>query len=56
MCVFCLVNNKSVIDKPEPDPCGLGDELRALVLKSSIRRVATTVLRGDPMAVPFTCS
>ena len=35
---------------------GLGDELRALVLKSSIKRFAMTGLRGDLMSAPFTCS
>ena len=35
---------------------GSGNELQDLVSKSSIRRLATTELRGDPMAAPFTCS
>ena len=35
---------------------GLGDELRSLVLKSSIKRLAKARLRGDLIAAPFTCS
>ena len=56
LCMFCPVDNECVTNKPEPDPWHtIGEELKALVLKSSMKRLATTWLRGDPMAAPFTC-
>ena len=56
LCVFYLVNYKVSLTNLSQILGGLGDELRALVSKSSIKRFAMTGLRGDPMAAPFTCS
>ena len=43
--MFCLVDNESVIHKPEPDPRGLVEELGALALKPSMKRLTTMGLR-----------
>ena len=51
---FCLMNNQAIIHVLKPDP-GLGEVLAALALKSSINRLATTGLMGEPIAAPCTC-
>ena len=34
---------------------GLGDELRAAVSKTSVKRLTITGIRGDPIAAPLIC-
>ena len=54
--VFCLINNKGVIHAPKQDPWGFGEVLSSLASKSSIKRLATKGLMGDPIAALCTCS
>ena len=54
--MFCLVDDKGVIYKPEPKGRGWGKEVRALTSNSSIKMFAMRGLMGDPIAAPWTCS
>ena len=54
--MFCLVDNKGVINKPKPQGRGLGKDWRALTLNSSMKMFAMRGLMGDPIAAPWTCS
>ena len=46
--MLCLMNNKGVIHIPKQILGGIGEIFRALTLKSSINRLTTTELMGDP--------
>ena len=54
--VFCIADNAGIIHVPNPDPVGLGQVLRVLTVKSSMNRLATEGLRGEPIAAPCTPS
>ena len=54
--MFCLVDDKGVIYKPEPKGRGWGQEERACTSNSSIKMFAMRGLMGDPIAAPWTCS
>ena len=53
--VCFLDNSKSVIHTSFPDFGVDGDVARALVSRSSINRLATIGLKGDPIAAALTC-
>ena len=52
--MFCLIDDKSVIYKPEPKGKG-GKEVRVLTSSSSIKMFAMRGLMGEPIAAPCTC-
>ena len=52
---FCLVDDKSVINKPKPHGRGLGQDWRALTSNSSMKMLAMRGLMGDPIAAPCVC-
>ena len=54
--MFCLVDDKGVIYKPEPEGRGVGKEERACTSNSSIKMFAMRGLMGEPIAAPWTCS
>ena len=56
LAVFCLVDDKGVIYKPEPEGRGVGKEERACTSNSSIKMFAMRGLMGEPIAAPWTCS
>ena len=51
-----LDDGETIIHKPLPDFRGNGAVARALVSRSSINKLATIGLMGEPIAVPLTCS
>ena len=51
-----LVDDKSVIHIPVPEPVGWGADLKAFCSKYSMYRLATMGLTREPMAAPSTCS
>ena len=56
LAVFCLVDDKGVIYKPEPKGGGWGKEERVFTSNSSIKMLAMRGLMGEPIAAPWTCS
>ena len=56
LAVFCLVDDKGVIYKPEPKGRGWGKEERAFTSNSSMKMLAMRGLMGEPIAAPWTCS
>ena len=56
MTVFCLLDDKSVIYIPDPMIWCWCAELTALMLNSSMNRLAMRGLMGEPIAASWTCS
>ena len=56
LAVFCLVDDKGVIYKPEPKGRGWRKEERACTSNSSIKMFAMRGLMGEPITAPWTCS
>ena len=56
LAVFCLVDDKSVIHKPEPKGRGVGEGGEGFDFKLFHEDVGYEGLMGDPIAAPWTCS
>ena len=54
--MFCLVDDKGVIYKPEPKGKGVGAGGKGCTSNSSIKMFAMRGLMGEPIAAPWTCS
>ena len=54
--VFCLIDGKSGINKPQPKTGMCGKVLMALTSNSSMNRFAMRGLIVEPIAAPQTCS
>ena len=54
--MFCPIDDKGVIYKPEPNGRGCGKEERACTSNSSMKMLAMSGLMGNPIAAPCTCS
>ena len=51
-----LDDDEGIIHKSLPECGGVGAVARAFISRSSINRLATMGLTGDPIAAPLTCS
>ena len=56
LAVFCLVDDKGVVHKPEPEGRGWGKEERTCTSNSFIKDVCYEGLMGEPIAAPWTCA
>ena len=55
LAVFCLLDDKGVIHIPKPKSGWIGGSVHALDSNTSMNRLSTTGLMGEPMAARWTC-